>query len=154
MVAGAMAIMDIVIPGVAVAETALNLPLIAAALVIAYLSRCRGRRYIIPLGMVLGLLPIMSSLDSIVLSPTSEPLALGTLGLIPLAFAIFLPLERRQHLTWLVAANSLFFGCFLFAGLGASWQNELTALASSASLASALSLGANEVQLRRQIARA
>jgi diguanylate cyclase (GGDEF)-like protein len=150
MVAGATAIMDVVMPGVAVAETALNLPLIGAAVAIAYLARCRGRRYIIPLGMVLGLLPIISSLDSIVLSPSSEPLALGTLGLIPLAFAIFVPLERKQHLTWLLGANTLFFGCFLVAGLGASWRNELTALASSASLASALSLGANEVQLRRR----
>jgi diguanylate cyclase (GGDEF)-like protein len=150
MVAGATAIMDIVMPGVAVAETALNLPLVGAAVAIAYLARCRGRRYIIPLGMVLGLLPIISSLDSIVLSPSSEPLALGTLGLIPLAFAIFVPLERKQHLTWLLGANTLFFGCFLVAGLGASWRNELTALASSASLASALSLGANEVQLHRR----
>jgi diguanylate cyclase (GGDEF)-like protein len=150
MIAGATAIMCVVMPSVALAEAALNVPLVAAALVTAYVSRCRGRRYIVPLGMVLGLLPIVSSLDSIVLSPGSEPLALGTLGLIPLAFAIFLPLERRQHLSWLAAANVLFFGCFLAAGLGASWQNELTALAASASLASALSLGANEIQLRRR----
>jgi predicted signal transduction protein with EAL and GGDEF domain len=150
MIVGATAIMCVVMPSVAVAEAALNAPLVVAALITAYLSRCRGRRYVVPLGMVLGLLPIVSSLDSIVLSPGSEPLALGTLGLIPLAFAIFLPLERRQHLTWLAAANVLFFGCFLAAGLGASWQNELTALASSAALASALSLGANEIQLRRR----
>src|ERR1035437_9924882 len=111
MVAGATVIMDIVMPNVAVEETALNAPLVAAALVAAYLSRCRGRHYIVPLGMVLGLLPIVSSIDSILLSPGSEPLALGTLGLIPLAFAVFVPLQRWQHLTWLVAANGLFFGC-------------------------------------------
>ncbi len=150
LIAAATAIMCVVMPSVALAETALNLPPVSAGLVIAYLARCRRRRYIIPLGMVLGLLPLVSSLDSIVLSPGSEPLALGTLGLIPLAFAIFLPLERREHLTWLLAANSLFFGCFVVAGLGATWGNELPALASSATLASALSLGANEVQLRRR----
>jgi diguanylate cyclase (GGDEF)-like protein len=49
-----------------------------------------------------------------------------------------------------VAANLLFFGCFVAAGLGDSWKNDLTALAASAGLSSALSLGANEVQLRRR----
>ena len=62
MIAGATAIMCVVMPSVALAEAALNVPLVAAALVTAYVSRCRGRRYIVPLGMVLGLLPIVSSL--------------------------------------------------------------------------------------------
>ena len=150
MVAGATVIMDIVMPNVAVEETALNAPLVAAALVAAYLSRCRGRHYIVPLGMVLGLLPIVSSIDSILLSPGSEPLALGTLGLIPLAFAVFVPLQRRQHLTWLVAANGLFFGCFLIGSLSRSWGPLLTALITSSIIASTMSMGANEVQLRRR----
>lgn len=150
MVAGATVIMDIVMPNVAVEETALNAPLVAAALVAAYLSRCRGRHYIVPLGMVLGLLPIVSSIDSILLSPGSEPLALGTLGLIPLAFAVFVPLQRWQHLTWLVAANGLFFGCFLIGSLSGSWGSLLTALITSSIIASTISMGANEVQLRRR----
>jgi diguanylate cyclase (GGDEF)-like protein len=149
-IAVATGIMCVVTPAIAVGVVALNLPLVVAGLVIANLSRRRGRRYIVPLGMILGLLPIVSSLDSIVLSPSYEPLVLATLGLIPLAFAIFLPLQRRQHLTWLVAANLLFFGGFVAAGLGDSWKNDLTALAASAGLSSALSLGANEVQLRRR----
>jgi diguanylate cyclase (GGDEF)-like protein len=149
-IAVATGIMCVVTPAVAVRVVALNLPLVVAGLVIANLSRRRGRRYIVPLGMILGLLPIVSSLASIVLSPIYEPLVLATLGLIPLTFAIFLPLQRRQHLTWLVAANLLFFGCFVAAGLGDSWKNDLTALAASAGLSSALSLGANEVQLRRR----
>jgi diguanylate cyclase (GGDEF)-like protein len=150
MIAAGVAIMCFVVPGVATREIVLNAPLITAGLAAASLSRCRGRRYIVPIGMIVGFLPVVSALDSVLLLPSSEPLALGTLGLITVAFAIFLPLQRREHVAWLLAVNGFVFGVVLISGLTAAWRGNLLALVFSATLAFALSLTANEIQLRRR----
>jgi diguanylate cyclase (GGDEF)-like protein len=136
-------------PGIAPRGIALNAPLILLGAIIAGSVRHRGRRYVIPLGMILGWLPMLSASFSVVLVPAGEPAALGSLGLIPLAFAVFIPLQRSPHLAWLIVANAAFFACLVLSGNSALLGNA-PAFAFTAALASALSLGANEVQLRRR----
>jgi diguanylate cyclase (GGDEF)-like protein len=134
----------------AAAYVALTLPLAAAGLLIARAVHKRGRRYAIPLGMVVGMLPIMTATISVVLMQELESVALGTLGLIPLAFAIFIPLERKPHLSWLLLANTVFFGTAFGAGLARMDPAHPAALAIAGLIAAALSMAANEVQLRRR----
>jgi diguanylate cyclase (GGDEF)-like protein len=123
--------------------------LVLIGLEVARIVECRGRRYVIPLGMLIGLLPVMSTVVTTILLPQFEPIALGCVGLIPLAFPIFIPLERREHVIWLVAANALFFGVLI--GTGNVWSTgDITALVIAAAMSFALSLGANEIQLRRR----
>ena len=150
MLVASASIMSFVAPRMAMTEMALSLPLIAAGSAAAYVSRCRARRYVVPIGMMVGLLPVVSCVESVLLLPGSEPLALGTLGLIPVAFAIFVPLQRKQHLAWLLTVNVFLFGVFLAGGVTSAWGSDLSALAFSAALAFGLSLAANEVQLRRR----
>jgi diguanylate cyclase (GGDEF)-like protein len=141
----------LVAPSVAPLEIALATPLVLTGLGVARTVPCRCRRYVVPLGMLVGLLPFVSTAAATVLIPGSEPLALGALGVMSLAFAVFIPLERMAHLVWLVLANAIFFGIVLANSGGASWSAEMPALAFTAALAFGLSLGANEIQLRRRL---
>jgi diguanylate cyclase (GGDEF)-like protein len=129
---------------------ALLLPLMLACLGAARVVRRRGRRYVIPLGMLVGVLPVVSTGISVVLLPPIRPMAMGCLGLIPLAFAIFIPLDRRAHVCWLVMSNAV-----LVAIVVGMWRltADLTlpvAAFTAGSLATALSVAANEIQLRRR----
>ena len=143
------AIACLVSPAAAGPEILATLPIVVTGALVARYARRRGRRYVVPLGMMIGLLPILSAASSLVLVKSCEPAVLGSLGLIPLAFAIFIPLQRRSHLIWLLGANVAFFACVMvFART--SLVGELPALAFAATLGSGLSLGANEVQLRRR----
>ena len=144
------AIFALALPAVAPTCLMLTVPLVLLGLVAARAVRKRGRRFAIPLGMLVGLLPLLSIASTVVLVRQSEATAVGTLGLIPVAFAIFIPLERRDHLIWLVFANLILVGVVLamwFSGLDSS--HAIAALLAAA-LATALSLAANEVQLRRR----
>jgi diguanylate cyclase (GGDEF)-like protein len=126
---------------------ALLLPVAVVGLLVARQVRGRGRKYVVALGMLVGLIPVLAVAVLVVLMP---PFSLGTLGLVPLAFAIFIPLERKHHLTWLVLAN-LIFGAVAVGKLvaGVDVQRPLGMLF-AATVATALSLAANEVQLRRR----
>jgi diguanylate cyclase (GGDEF)-like protein len=137
-------------PSAAPAEIALEAPLVVAGLGVARAVPCRGRRYVVPLGMLVGLLPILSIAVSTVLVTPSEPIEFGLIGLFLLAFAVFIPLERRPHLVWLIGATTLYFGAILAAGPGSLWTDDLLALAFTGSLSFGLSLGANDIQLRRR----
>ena len=68
-------------PAVAPIYLALTLPLVLAAVAVARTVRDRGRRYVIPLGMLVGLLPILSTTVSVLLVGRPE-MALGTIGVI------------------------------------------------------------------------
>jgi len=137
-------------PSVAPAYLAMALPLLAISLLVAKDVRRRFRRYVIPLGMLVGLMPILSTAVSVVLIPSAGSVAVGTYGLIPLAFAIFIPLERKPHLIWLILANLVFLAIVF--PTGAVWMDPShpTAILAAAAIAAALSMGANEVQLRRR----
>lgn len=137
-------------PAVAPVEAAVLLPLVLFSLAAAKAVRKRGRRYAIPLGILVGLLPLLATGTMVLLAPASEALALGTLGIIPLAFAIFVPLERRDHVIWLCVANVVVAG--IVVAMWASPADAVNPFAAifAGALATAASLGANEVQLRRR----
>ena len=140
----------VVAPDAVLAETAVVGPLLLAGLAVAGTVRHRGRRYVIQLGMLVGLLPMLSTATMASLVPQSEPIALGAVGLVPIGFAVFIPLQRRPHLFWLACANLLFLVPVVVLGRSAAWSGELPALAFAIALASLVSIGANEVQLRRR----
>lgn len=137
-------------PAVAVQIVAVTGPLAAAAIVVAGLARKRGRRYVVPLGMLVALLPIASTGASVGLVQNTEAFAVASLGLMPLAFAIFIPLERRPHLVWLAVANVAFIGLAVTVS-GETHPTLPAALALAAVLGTALSVGANELQVRRRL---
>jgi diguanylate cyclase (GGDEF)-like protein len=147
--AAASVIWCVTAPGTALPLVVLWLPLVLAAVAIERLVRYRGRRFVVQFGMVLGLLPIVYTAVTVLMLPGVEPIALGSFGLIPIAFAVFLPLGRRPHVVWLSMANFIFFGLIISFGRTSPWI-DMPALAFAAALASALSLAANETQLRRR----
>jgi diguanylate cyclase (GGDEF)-like protein len=128
----------------------LMLPFELASLGAARVARRRGRRYVIPLGMLVGLLPLAATGVSILLVSGERAIAVACLGLMPLAFAIFIPLERRPHLVWLVLANLLL--CSDVVGmycLGEALGMSIAAFIAGA-IGTVLSLAANDIQLRRR----
>jgi diguanylate cyclase (GGDEF)-like protein len=127
----------------------LALPPVLAALAVARTVRDRARRYVIPLGMLVGLLPVLATTICVLLVRRPE-MALGTIGIILVAFAIFIPLERRHHVVWLILANLAFFGIVLPIGVEGLDATLLFAFLFVGVLATALSLGANDLQLRRR----
>jgi diguanylate cyclase (GGDEF)-like protein len=137
-------------PSVAPVYLALTAPLAAISLVVARFVRRRGRRYVIPLGMLIGVLPILATAISLALAMSTGAIGVGTYGLIPLAFAIFIPLERRPHLTWLLVANVVFLAIVFPTGAIATNPDHPAAILIAAAIAIALSIGANEVQLRHR----
>jgi diguanylate cyclase (GGDEF)-like protein len=148
-IATASVIWSVAAPGVALPLVAITLPLVLAGIAIEVLAGRRGRRFVVQLGMALGLLPIAYAALAVLLLWQAGPLTLGSLGLILVAFAVFIPLGRGLHVAWLVAANAVFFGLMLGFGRHSSWI-DVPALAFAALIASGLSIAANETQLRRR----
>ena len=140
----------LVAPSAAPFEIAIAMPLVLTGIGVARTVPCRCRRYVIQLGMLIGLLPMLSTASMAILIPQSEPIALGSIGLIPVAFAVFIPLQRRPHLIWLGIANLVLLVPIVVFGGSAPWSGELPAFGFAATLAFGVSLGANEVQLRRR----
>jgi len=128
----------------------LLLPLVAAGLIVAREVRRRGRRHVIPFGIFVGLIPVITVVISIALMPQFESISLGCLGLIPISFAVFIPLERRPHLIWVGLANlvlvSVVFGKLILVGD----RDHPIAMLVAMAVATGASLTANEVQLRRR----
>jgi len=135
----------LVAPSAAPFEIAIAMPLVLTGIGVARTVPCRCRRYVIQLGMLIGLLPMLSTASMAILIPQSEPIALGSIGLIPVAFAVFIP-----HLIWLGIANLVLLVPIVVFGGSAPWSGELPAFGFAATLAFGVSLGANEVQLRRR----
>ena len=139
-----------VAPAVGPQLLALLLPLTAAGVIVARQVRRGGRRYVIQLGMLIGLIPALAVGISVVLMPQFSLISLGTLGLVPVSFAVFIPLERRPHLVWLGLTNLVFVAVFGARMVAGGQVDVALALLLAAAVASACSLGANEVQLRRR----
>jgi diguanylate cyclase (GGDEF)-like protein len=136
-------------PSTAPAEFTLAAPLVLAGVFVARTAKRRLRRHVVPLGMTVGLLPVLSTTGGVILVPQSEPIALGCVGLIPLAFTVFVPLERRAHLAFLALAGIFFFGPIVAFAPASTWEDDLLALAVAAVGSSVLSVGVNEIQIRR-----
>ena len=129
---------------------AVLLPLAAAGLVMARQVRRRGRRYVIVLGMAVGLITVVTTAICAVLMPQFESVSLGTLGLIPLGFTIFIPLERKPNLVWLGLADLVFAAVVADKLIAGGDGNLPAAMLVAGAMATAGSVAANEVQLRRR----
>jgi diguanylate cyclase (GGDEF)-like protein len=123
------------------------IPMVAVCLTVAGQVRGRRRTYVIPFGMLVGLIPVLATAVVVFVMP---PISLGTLGLVPLAFAIFIPLERRPHVVWLALGNVIFGVVIVGKLIGGTGLERVLPMAFAAALATACSLAANEVQLRRR----
>jgi diguanylate cyclase (GGDEF)-like protein len=148
-IAGATVIWGVTSPGTALPLAVLSLPLALAGLAIEELVRYRGRRFVVQLGMALGLLPILYTAMTVLIVPEVEPIALGSFGFIPIAFAVFIPLARREHIVWLATANFIFFGLIIPFGRTSLWI-DVPAFEFAAVVAFFISHAANETQLRRR----
>jgi diguanylate cyclase (GGDEF)-like protein len=124
-------------------------PILLGGLVVAAVVRRRGRYFVVPLGMLVGLLPILSAMGTVVMIPQTEARVVASLGVVPLAFAQFIPLRRREHIGWLLLANALF--VFFMLAYGAAMDPvHGRALMFAALLGTVLSVGANQIALRRR----
>jgi diguanylate cyclase (GGDEF)-like protein len=143
----------VAVPAMALPLVGLTLPLMLTGAQIMRSvrgpGRGRGRRKVVQLGMVVGLLPVLALALSMVLLPQAEPVALGCIGLILLSFAIFVPVPRREHVMWLCMANGVVLGLVALVGPSTSWA-DVPFLLFASLLGSGLSLVANEIQLRRR----
>jgi diguanylate cyclase (GGDEF)-like protein len=126
---------------------ALLLPLALVALAAGWAVRKRGRRYVVPLAMLVGFIPMVSIAISIVVVPQNEAVAIGSMGLIPLGFTIFLPLERRAHLAWLCLVDLVFVAMVVEMCLSGMDSSHPIAMFITGSIATGLSVAANAVQL-------
>jgi diguanylate cyclase (GGDEF)-like protein len=130
-------------------------PVILISVGVARSVKLRGRHHVVELGMILGILPIVAASAALLRAAPSAPIALGAVGVIPLAFAVFIPLERKPHVAWLLAADAVYLIAVLLMflpipGLHTDDLARPTALLSAASLGTAVSLIANEIELRRR----
>jgi diguanylate cyclase (GGDEF)-like protein len=147
-VAAAATLAGVAKPASAAALAALAIPEVLVGLAILALIRGPGRRLTTQLALAAGLLPIVALALGIAVMPSAAPVAVTCLGLLLLAFGIFVPLEGRWHLSWLAAANLLFFGAA--AGTSALAGSDVAATLAAAALGSGLSVAANRVWMRNQ----
>jgi diguanylate cyclase (GGDEF)-like protein len=143
------AVLGLVMPGSGVLFAILVAPLAVASLMIAHFVRRRGRRYVVVLGMALGIMPVLTSTISVDVMPPTTPLCFAAAALMPIAFAVFIPLQRRPHILWLLTADVLLLSTLPWIPLDARDPDAL-AMAFAAALGTGFSLGANEIQLRRR----
>ena len=129
---------------------AIMAPLSLIAFAVAAIVRQRGRHYAVPLAVLIGLLPCISVSLSIVIVPKNEMTAIGALGLITVAFAVFLPLERKAHLIWLVMANLVFLGLVVQMLASNADRTGPSTIVVICCLATSLSMGAKALQLSRR----
>ena len=133
----------------------MTMPMALIALGVLRVIDHRGRHFVIELGMLIGLLPALESALSVALVAASQPLALGGVGLTLLAFAVFVPLERRQHLAWLATADALYFCIALMmlvptGSLHSADVGRPASLIAIAGLGTFVSVIANEIEQRRR----
>jgi diguanylate cyclase (GGDEF)-like protein len=144
------AVTCLVNPSAAPAAIVLAIPIVLACFGVVWSIPHRCRRHVVQLGMLVGLLPMLSTSAMIILVPQSQPIALGSVALIVIGFAVFVPLQRRPHTIWLIIGNVVFLAPILAFAAAMPWDPELPALGFACLASSLVSLGANEVQLRRR----
>jgi diguanylate cyclase (GGDEF)-like protein len=130
-------------------------PIILISVAIAGLVKLKGRHRVVELGMILGILPIVAASAAVLRAAPSAPVALGAVGVIPLAFAVFVPLERKPHVVWLTAADAIYLTALLLmiappSPLHSDEAARPAALLWAAGLGTVVSLIANEIELRRR----
>jgi len=130
-------------------------PLIVVALVGYKLVTGVGRHYVIAVGMVLGLLPAVESAMTVGILTTAGPFALAGVALTPLAFAVFVPLERRLHVAWLAAVDAIYLLIALLVLVPTSVfhtgdATRAVAIIVAGVLGTLVSLLANEIEERRR----
>jgi len=133
----------------------LNLPVIILAVVLGRLVRHDGRHYVIGIGMVVGLLPALDSVAAVAMVAPSAALAIGGVALVPLAFAVFLPLDYRPHVTWLIIVDSIYlaFTLMMVVPTGVLHTNDATrpgSVLAAAALGTIVSVIANNIERRRR----
>ncbi len=133
----------------------MTVPMIVIALAIFRIIDRRGRHFVVELGMLVGLLPAVGSALSVGVVAASLPFALGGVGLVPLAFAVFVPLARRQHIAWLCVVNAIYLLIALMIALpsGSLHSSDMSrpaSLVAIASLGTIVSVLANEIEQRRR----
>ena len=138
------------VPGVAALYLVLMLPLAVIALAAGMAVRKRGRRYAVPLGMLVGFVPMVSISVSIFFVPQNQAIAIGSLGLIPVGVAVFLPLERRAHLVWLAVVDVLYVAVVIEMWSSGMDPSHPIAMLITGLIATCLSAAANAVQLSRR----
>jgi diguanylate cyclase (GGDEF)-like protein len=126
------------------------LPLAVIALAAGMAVRKRGRRYAVPLGMLVGFVPMVSISVSIFFVPQNQAIAIGSLGLIPVGVAVFLPLERRAHLVWLAVVDVLYVAVVIEMWSSGMDPSHPIAMLITGLIATCLSAAANAVQLSRR----
>ena len=131
---------------------AAGVPMVAVAAVVGRNIRRAWRKHVVALGMLVALLPILSTASSISVAPQWEDAAVACIGLMLLAFAVFIPLERKPHVIWLVAADCDLVGIAILMEATNLDPAHPSALVVAAALATVFSLAANELQLRRRYA--
>jgi diguanylate cyclase (GGDEF)-like protein len=142
-------------PTVGVQSLIVTGPVTAICLAVMKVVKCRGRHRVIELGMLVGLLPAVAASSTVIRAAPATPLAIGAIGLVPLAFAIFIPLERRPHLVWLAGVDvvySIVALLLLVAGSPAHAADATRPLAvvAVAALGTIVSVLANDIELRRR----
>jgi diguanylate cyclase (GGDEF)-like protein len=105
--------------------------------------------------MIVGLLPAIDSAAAVSMVAPSATFAAGGVALVPLAFTIFLPLERRPHVAWLALVNSVYllFLLMMIVPTGALHADDPARpgeIIAAAALGTLVSLIANEIEWRRR----
>lgn len=114
-----------------------------------------GRHYVIAIAMTIGVLPAVDSAATVAVIAPSALLAAGGVALVPLAFAVLLPLERRPHLVWLVLVDGIYllFALTMIVPTGALHADDPSrpvSMLAAALLGSVVSLIANDIEWRRR----
>jgi diguanylate cyclase (GGDEF)-like protein len=133
----------------------LNLPVVVMAAFLRWLVRHRGRHYVIAIGMAVGLLPALDSVAAVAMVAPSAEFAIGGVALVPLAFSVFLPLDHRPHVTWLVLVDGIYlvFVLMMLVPTGALHTNDLSragSVVAAAALGTIVSLIANNIERHRR----
>jgi diguanylate cyclase (GGDEF)-like protein len=133
----------------------INLPIVLAAAFLGWMVRHEGRHYVIGIGMAIGLLPALDSVAAVAMLAPSAAVAIGGVALVPLAFAVFLPLDFRPHVTWLIIVNGIYlvFTLLMIVPGGALHAADLGrpgAVVAAATLGTIVSLIANNIERRQR----
>jgi diguanylate cyclase (GGDEF)-like protein len=149
-IALATAASSVVSPSKTTLLIALDAPLVVAAITCALAVKRKYRRHVILLGMLTGVLPVISTALSGAVVEQNHTIAMSAIGVIPIAFAVFIPLQRGPHIAWLAVANILLLAIGLPIESATGHEDHLIGLLAAAGMATLLSIGANEIQLRRR----
>lgn len=140
----------LVYPGAGIPYFLVTIPFVVAELWIARDVRRRCRRYVVQLGMLTGAVPVFSVAIGLAAIPPFRPMTMASIASFPLAFAVFVPLDRRYHSIWLTFFNAVFALMAVMSWLDSADLSVTGAMVFAAFLGTVTSLLANDVQLRRR----